>query len=872
VLLLVAFRSIVIAAKAIVLNLLSVAAAYGILVLVFQEGVGKGVIGFSSTAGIDPVVPLLLFVILFGLSMDYHVFLLSRIREAVGRGASTEQAVADGIRSTAGVVTSAAVVMVAVFAVFGTLSLLLFKQFGVGLAAAILIDATIVRAVLLPASMKLLGDWNWYLPRWLEWLPRFDVGEPELSPEPDEPSGPTGRVREPKRRGLTTGRIAGLVVISVVALGLAYLRFGSGESRASVPKGAHAGQLILHRCSYGTEKSTYAADCGTLVVPENRADPQSRLIALPVKRIRSRSAHPAEPIFRLEGGPGISNMSFSKASRFADKHDVVLVGYRGVDGSMRLDCPEVESALKQSTDYLGEKSLTAYADGFRSCAARLRDDGVDVTRYGLVQQVDDLETARKVFGYGRIDLLSESAGTRTVQIYSWRYPGSIHRSVMIGVNPPGHYMWDVKTFDEQIGRYAALCKQDAGCSKRTRDLAASIRKTSADMPDRFWFLPIEKGNVRAGSLFGFFETTSEAAPLSEPMTLDTWLSAAEDDPSGLWFMSLAADLFYPKAFVWGQYAAVGSIDARAAREYFSGPRDRMSFADAASTFVWGGGRLADAWPAAVEQNQYRSVRTSRTQTLLVGGALDFSTPPQVATKELLPHLPNGRQVVLPGFGHSTSFWTQQPDAGTHLVNRFFDTGRVDKSLYKPERFDFTPEVTQTALGKGIAGTMIGLAVLTVLSLVLMARRVRRKGRFGRKAGVALRSLYPILLGLGGWFLGVLIVVTTMPGVPLDDELLAALGVGLPIGLGVYYAWVNRNWSGRVKVTGFAAVVGGALAGAWLGLDAAAGLLALLTSIAGAIVGANVILLALDLAWDRQRRDRFAETGAKETLEARPSIG
>jgi len=182
-LMLFAFRSLVIAAKAILLNLLSVGAAYGVLVLVFQHGFGSGLLGFSSTAGIDPVVPLLLFVILFGLSMDYHVFLLSRIREAVQRGATTEDAVRHGIKSTAGVVTSAAIVMVAVFAVFATLSMLMFKQFGVGLATAILIDATIVRGVLLPASMTLLGRWNWYVPSWLQWLPRLDLTESEAESE-----------------------------------------------------------------------------------------------------------------------------------------------------------------------------------------------------------------------------------------------------------------------------------------------------------------------------------------------------------------------------------------------------------------------------------------------------------------------------------------------------------------------------------------------------------------------------------------------------------------------------------------------------------------------------------------------------------------
>src|SRR5215213_9581217 len=182
-LMLVAFRSIVVAAKAIVLNLLSVAAAYGVLVLVFQHGVGQGVLGFGSTGGIAPEVPLLLFVILFGLSMDYHVFIISRIRETFDRGASMDEAISHGIKSSAGVVTGAAIVMVAVFSIFATLSMVFFQQFGVGLATAVLLDATIVRAVLLPATMKLLGERNWYLPRWLEWMPRLDRGPADASPE-----------------------------------------------------------------------------------------------------------------------------------------------------------------------------------------------------------------------------------------------------------------------------------------------------------------------------------------------------------------------------------------------------------------------------------------------------------------------------------------------------------------------------------------------------------------------------------------------------------------------------------------------------------------------------------------------------------------
>jgi pimeloyl-ACP methyl ester carboxylesterase len=674
-------------------------------------------------------------------------------------------------------------------------------------------------------------------------------------------------------RAFTFRRVVALALVALVAGGLGYLHFGTGSSTVSVPDGAKAGDLILEPCDYSTEDGSYAADCGTLVVRENSADPQSRLIALPVTRVKALSASPKEPLFRLEGGPGITNMKFSLASRYAADRDVVLVGYRGVDGSVRLDCPEVDSALRHSTDVLGEKSFRAYEDGFRACADRLTGDGYDLGRYGLAQQVDDMEAARKALGYDRIDLLSESAGTRTALIYAWRYPQSIHRSVMIGANPPGHFLWDEKTTDEQIARYAELCAKDDGCRDRTDDLAASMRRTDEDLPDRWLGLPIDDSAVRVFSFYGLMETTSEAAPLDGPTAIDAWLAADDGDASGFWLQSLVADLA-PMPFVWGQYASAARPDADAVREYFAsaeqGPGPDLGYA--ATAFAWGGGRLADAWPAAPDEDEYSRVRTSNVETLLIGGELDFSTPPQVATKELLPHLPNGHQVVLPGFGHTLSFWNDQPEAGSHLVNTFLDTGRVDDSRYEPQNVDFTPAVTLPTLAKGIAGAMVGLALLTVVSLLGMARRVHKRGRLGNKAGAVLRTLYPVVLGLGGWFIGVLIAITTMPGVPLDDELLVALSVGVPVGLGIYLAWVNRSWSAGIKATGFAAAVASALVGGWLGLHAAEGLLALVTAIAGAIAGANLILLALDIAWDRQGRDRFAAAGANETLEARPSVG
>jgi len=171
-LLLVTFRSVVVPVTAILLNLLSVGASFGVLTLVFQQHWAQSLLGFSSDGSIIAWLPVFLFVVLFGLSMDYHIFILSRVREGIDAGLSNDEALRTGISRTAGVVTSAALVMFGVFALFGTASSLDLKQAGVGLAVAVLLDATLVRAVLLPASMKLLGRWNWYLPSWLGWLPR----------------------------------------------------------------------------------------------------------------------------------------------------------------------------------------------------------------------------------------------------------------------------------------------------------------------------------------------------------------------------------------------------------------------------------------------------------------------------------------------------------------------------------------------------------------------------------------------------------------------------------------------------------------------------------------------------------------------------
>ncbi len=217
VLLLLAFRSVVIPAKAILMNLLSVGAAYGLLVLVFQKGVGAHLFGFQQVASIEAWVPLFLFSLLFGLSMDYQVFLLTRIKERFDRTGDTREAVAHGIGRTAGIITGAAAIMVCVFGGMATGELVMFQQMGFGLAVAIFLDATVVRTIIVPAGMELLGDWNWYLPRWLEWLPNISVEgrQPlaggQLPDEVDgqydgEDAGEAAHIRKPHFEGVPAFR------------------------------------------------------------------------------------------------------------------------------------------------------------------------------------------------------------------------------------------------------------------------------------------------------------------------------------------------------------------------------------------------------------------------------------------------------------------------------------------------------------------------------------------------------------------------------------------------------------------------------------------------------------------------------------------
>ncbi len=518
------------------------------------------------------------------------------------------------------------------------------------------------------------------------------------------------------RSWVTLANVAVMVVTMLAAC-------GGKQAPVTVPEGAQAGELVGREpCMYERGDVEYAADCGTLVVLENRSEPDSRLIGLPVIRVHALGDSPTEPIFWLTGGPGESNMDSPDLKGLIEDHDLVMVGYRGMDGSVVMECPEMaRAATGVGDDLLSEASLANFGKAETQCAERLMTEGVDLNGYSIPEVVEDMETARAVLGYERVNLLSASYGTRVAMIYSWMYPDSLNRSAMIAVNPPGHFVWEPDVVDAQIAYDAKLCAEDSECSARTEDLSETVRNVSHNIPERWLLIPIDPGKVRFITPFMLFHRGTAA------IVFDAYLAAEEGDPSGLALMSLAYDFMAPSLTTWGDFLAKGSIDYDPARDWITDMNPPRSILGSPTSLMIGGAaQLSGGWPVAPMPDEVREVQPAEVETLLVSGSIDYSTPPQFATDELLPALSNGKQVILSEFGHFGDVWGFQPEARRHLLATFYDTGEVDDSLFTYQPMDFHVGLGFPAMAK----IALGIVVLVISGLVaivgFVVRRVRRR--------------------------------------------------------------------------------------------------------------------------------------------------
>ena len=510
------------------------------------------------------------------------------------------------------------------------------------------------------------------------------------------------------------------ICIGLALMGVAWLLWRANRPRPlTVPAGAKAGDLLnLLACEYKTKEATYRAECGTLVVPENRQKPDSRLIALPVKRIHSIAVAPSEPVFYLAGGPGQSNMGFKPTDALLAEHNVVLVGYRGADGSPVLDCPELgRAALGDGQDVTSPQSLEGMIEAMRACADRLQAAGVDLAGYTIPAVVADMEAAREALGYEKINLLSESYGTRVAQIYIYLHPQSIFRSAMIGVNPPGHFIWEPATIDRQLEQYSQLCARDVACSQRSASLSATMRKVAHNMPSHWLFLPIDPGKVKIIThVMLYHRNTAD-------MIFDAYLAAEKGDPSGLALMSLAYNMIMPKVFIWGDLLTKGgSADYIPGRDYNDLRAPESILGSPMSLVIWE--PASKGWPIFPIPDELRHVLPSDVETLLINGSVDFSTPLEFGRDELLPSLKNGKLVTLAEMGHVNDFWSINPSAADRLLTSFYATGRADDSGFSYLPMDFKVGLGFPTLAKILFGTGVLLLAFIFFALMHGLRRLK----------------------------------------------------------------------------------------------------------------------------------------------------
>lgn len=471
-------------------------------------------------------------------------------------------------------------------------------------------------------------------------------------------------------------------------------------------------------CQWSTQSELeVTASCGDVTVPLDANNPDSGSLVLPVVILPAKNEAKFDPIFLLKGGPGASNIWQSPLDWMFLDQDLVMIGYRGADGPIELQCRDFNDAqLGDGSDLLSEQSLKKFSAAVKHCVTQLQDQGIHLHLYTIMQVMDDIEFFRQHLGYTKINLLSESYGTRVALLYGWKYPNSINRSVMIGVNPPGHFVWEPQLIDKQLHYMAKLCRRDDYCSNRTDDLAATMKRVSHEMPSTWLGWPIDRGMVNFIGINMLYNRGSAA------MLYDSFLAADDGDASGLALITLLYRLQIrfgdPQPI--GDLFSKGFIDYDETRDYSveMNPPDSIMGSPMSELLMAAG----PEWPTSDIPTEYRNVQMSEVHTLMINGSIDFSTPIENARDELLGTLVNGHLVELKELGHVGDVYYNQPDAAKNLIVRFLHEGVIDQSKFHYAPFDFNPENSFVSLMK--IG-MLGISFLTILLVFLLIWGIRR---------------------------------------------------------------------------------------------------------------------------------------------------
>lgn len=439
-------------------------------------------------------------------------------------------------------------------------------------------------------------------------------------------------------------------------------------------------------------KRSYTTVSAVIEVSENRSKDSSRILKIPVFVIRAANPHIADPVFFLEGGPGASNMSTTKNIALLENHDFVCVGYRGADGSTVLHSKKISKASKGlHHKLLSDESIANFSRKSDDYLDKIQNEGIDISQYTIMEVIEDIEYARKALGYDKINLLSISYGTRVALLYSYKYPEVIKRSLMVGANPPGHFIWWPDKTDEIIDIYDSLYSKQKLVSY-PGSIRQAMRTAFLTMPKRWAGFKLDQDKIKIG-IFALMYQKETAV-----MAFDALFKAAQrKDYSGLYAIQLAYNYFIPKS-IWGDMISKGyTADFDATINY---KEKLLSYPPSClgpnySLLLWA------SVPKKLKRTipeEYRHVRLSHTETLILSGNLDNSTPADYATQELLPFLPNGKQLVLKNMSHADLIFGQLNNYWKTVAD-YFDSGTVNDSLFHYEPVIFKPKRNLNKLAK-----------------------------------------------------------------------------------------------------------------------------------------------------------------------------
>jgi len=484
---------------------------------------------------------------------------------------------------------------------------------------------------------------------------------------------------------------------------------------SSMPENGQPGK-IYNLTSSIHEESGREIIHATLVVAENNQIPESRLIALPLIIYKSSNPDPQEPVFWLTGGPGSSNLTYWPPDELLAQRDVLMLGYRGIDGSTILDCPEfLDGTFKY--DMLSMKAISLMRDNLCDCQDTWINSGIDISCYTMTDVIDDMETVRETLNYGEINLLSVSYGTRLAQIFAYRYPRSINRSIMVSVNPPGHFVWNPETIDRQILHYSNLWANDSVYSKKSDDLAASMKRVMNNMPNRWLIFNIDPDKVRFATFMGLYHTSGAGS------VFDTFIAADNGDASGLALVSLMTKLQLKKMQAgWGDLIGKAYADYDPEVDYYEQMKLNSHILGSPSSQLFA---VSKAWQVNTKDSIYNTSRNSDVESLLLSGSIDFSTPAEFAKNELLPYLKNGKQYILAEYGHVGDIMNREHEAFVKAICSYYSSGEPDMSAYKPRKVDFTPQMSYPQLAKIAIGSIVG-AILLIIGIVFLIRHLLRR--------------------------------------------------------------------------------------------------------------------------------------------------